>query len=168
MKIQELVELMHVFCKYLCCLAQGLIQAIRGIKVNCEVPQPLEITGDVTTDCNLTVPQPLEITGSVKTDCSIDIPQPLEITGSVTTTCTIPQPLEITGNINATTISSSPCTEAILKILGQSSSFTEIVLNNGEQFQKVSNVTVDGYLLTFESQGQKIQVPVCNVEYVVL
>lgn len=147
-------------CKCLCCILQNLINAIKGINVSCDVPQPLEVTGDITT--SIDIPQPLDITGSLDTTVSGNVTS----TVSGTITANIPQPLEITGTIN--TVSTNACTEAMAKILGQSSSFNEIVMLNGEQFQNAENVTVDGSIVSFTSQNQKIQTTLCNVEYVVL
>lgn len=114
--------------KCFCCLIDNLIKTLKGLKLTCDIPQPLQVEGDLTT--------------------TIDIPQPLEITGTITT--------------------DNPCYEAMVKILSQSQSYTEIVLQNGEQFQKVSDLTVENGIVSFSSQGQKIQTTVCNVEYVVL
>lgn len=84
-------------------------------------------------------------------------------------TCDIPQPLEVTGNINVTSSQSSdPCVEANVKILSSASSFNEIIFTNGEQYQNASNVVVDGYIVSFNSQGQTIKAPVCSIEYVTL
>lgn len=139
-------------CKCLCCILQHLINAIKGINVSCDVPQPLEVTGDITT--SIDIPQPLQVTGTINSN----------VTGTIT--ANIPDTVNITGTIN--TVSTNACTEAMAKILGQSLTFTEIVLMNGEQFQNAENVTVDGSIVSFTSQNQKVQTTLCNVEYVVL
>lgn len=137
-----------------CCMAK-LIEAIKNIKCSADIPQPLEISGNVT--CTSEIPQPLQISG----DVNCNVPQPL--------TVSVGQPIEITGTVNCISSGSSdPCAEALVKILSQSSSFNEIVFDTGEQFQNAENVTVDGYILSFTSQNQKVQAPVCSVEYVVL
>lgn len=142
------------FNKCQCCIAK-LIDAINNIKCNVEVPQPLEVTGNVTS--SLDIPQPLQIAG----DVNCNVTQPLNVA--------VAQPLEVTGTITCNSSSAAdPCAEAMIKILSQSNSFSEIVFKNGEQYQKAEDVKVDGYILSFTSQGQKIQAPVCNVEYVVL
>lgn len=130
--------------KCLCCILKNLIDAIKGISVSCNVPQPLEVTGNITT--------------------SIDIPQPLEVTGTIT--ADIPNSITVNGTIN--TVSTDACAEAMAKILGQSSSFNEIVFKNDEQFQNVENLTVDGSVVSFTSQNQKVQTTLCNIEFVVL
>ena len=138
-----------------CCLIKKLTDAIKNINVSCDIPQPLEVAGNVTS--SLDIPQPLQIAG----DVNCNVPQPLNVS--------VGQPVEITGTITCTSSGAAdPCTEAMIKILSQSNSFNEIVFKNDEQFQKVEDVTVDNYILSFSSQGQKIQAPVCNVEYVVL
>lgn len=119
-----------MFNKCPCCITK-LIDAIKNINCNVDIPQPLEVGGTITCD-GLTVPQPLQITGTV--DCS----------------------------------STDACAEGMAKILSQSSSFTEIVFDTGEQYQKVEDLTVDGPIVSFTSQGQKIQTVVCKIEYVVL
>lgn len=132
-----------------------MVEAIKNISIS--VPQPLDV------NCTTEIPQPLEVSGNIS--CQSNIPQPLQVTGSLS----VPQPLEISGTITCNSSGSTdPCTEAIIKILSQSSSFTEIVFKNDEQFQNAENVTVDGNILSFTSQNQKVQAPVCNVEYVVL
>ena len=113
-----------------CCLIKKLTDAIKNINVNCDIPQPLEVTGNIT--------------------CTSNIPQPLEVTGTIT--C----------------VSTDACAEGMAKILSQSSSYNELVFDTGEQYQKVENLTVDGSIVTFESQGQKIQTTLCKIEYVVL
>lgn len=125
----------------LCCLFKKLIAAVKDIKV--------------------TIPQPLDV------NCDVQIPQPLEVSGTVTCNTTIPQPLQVEGNITVNNPQADPCAEAMLKILSQSNAFTEIVFKNDEQYQKVTNLTVDGYVVTFESQGQTIFTTPCNIEYVV-
>lgn len=138
-----------------CCLIKKLTDAIKNINVSCDIPQPLEVSGNVTS--SLDIPQPLQIAG----DVNCNVPQPLNVA--------VGQPLEVTGTITCNSSGAAdPCTEAIIKILSQSSSFGEIVFKNDEQYQNVENVTVDGYILSFTSQSQKVQAPVCNVEYVVL
>lgn len=89
---------------------------------------------------------------------SCDIPQPLEVS--------IPQPLEISGSITCNSVDA--CAEGMAKILSQSSSYTELVFDIGEQYQKVTDLTVDGSVVSFSSQGQKIQTTLCKIEYVVL
>lgn len=134
----------------------------------CKIPQPLEISG---VDCNVNcdIPQPLQVEGNISTN--IDIPQPLQVSGTInsnitgTITANIPQPLQITGTIN--TVFTDSCAEAMAKILGQSTSFNEIILQNGEQFQNAEDVTVNGSIVTFTSQNQKVQTTLCNIEYVV-
>lgn len=101
---------------------------------------------------------------SISVTC--DIPQPLEVTGTIKTDVQIPQPLQVTGTIN--TVSTDACAEAMAKILGQSTSFNEIILQNGEQFQNAEDVSVNGSIVSFSSQNQKIQTTLCNIEYVVL
>lgn len=131
-----------------CCYFKKLYEAIKNINLS----------------CNVDIPQPLEINGTV--DCNSNFPQPLQIEGTVTCNTTIPQPLEVTGTINC--VSTDSCAESMAKILSQSSSFTEIVLDTGEQYQKVEDVTVNGSIVSFSSQGKKIQTTVCKIEYVVL
>ena len=123
-----------IFNKCQCCIAK-LIEAVKNIKCDVEVPQPLKI------NCN--IPQPLPVA----------FVSPVDITGTIT--CN-------------SSGSADPCAEAMIKILSQSSSFTEIVFKNDEQFQKAEDVKVDGFVVSFSSQGKKIQAPVCNIEYVVL
>lgn len=106
------------------CLWQNLIDAIKGISVSCNVPQPF------------------------KSECTIE--NPVEVTGTITTTMT------------------DVCNETMAKILSQSSDFTKIAFKNGEQYQKVSNLTVDGSLVSFETQGQKLQTVLCNIEYAII
>lgn len=120
-----------IFNQCQCCIAK-LIDAIKNIKCNVEVPQPLNV------NCN--------------------IPQPLPVS--------FVQPVEITGTVNS--VSTDACAEAMAKILSQSSSFSEVVFDTAEQYQKVENLTVDGSIVSFESQGKKIQTTVCKIEYVVL
>lgn len=55
----------------ICCLINKLTEAIQNIK--CDVPQPLEVTGDLT--CTSEIPQPLQITGDV--NCNVS--QPIEV-----------------------------------------------------------------------------------------
>lgn len=43
-----------------CCILKNLIDAIKNIKLECNIPQPLEITGDI--NCNIELTQPLEVT----------------------------------------------------------------------------------------------------------
>lgn len=129
---------------------------------SCNIPQPLEVTGSVET--NINIPQPLDV--------NCDVPQPFEIKGTIDTNVSgtidanITQPLTITGTIN--TVSTDACAEGMAKILGQSSSFNEIILQNGEQFQNAEDVSVNGSIVSFTSQNQKIQTTLCNIEYVVL
>lgn len=104
-----------------------------------------------------------KLTDAIKNiNVSCDIPQPLEVNCN----SQIPQPIAVTGTINC--VSTDACAEAMAKILGQSSSYTELVFDTGEQYQKVENLTVDGSIVSFESQGQKIQTTLCKIEYVVL
>lgn len=106
----------------------------------------------ISVTCN--VEQPLQVTGSINSN----------VTGTIT--ADIPNAITVTGTIN--TVSTNACTEAMAKILGQSSSFNEIIMLNGEQFQNVENLTVDGSIVSFTSQNQKVQTTLCNIEYVVL
>lgn len=128
----------------LCCLVQELILTIKNLA--CKLPKDIEV------NCN--IPQNLEV------KCNADIPQPLEVNAN------IPQPFEITGTINC--VSTDSCAEGMAKILSQSSSYKEIVFDTAEQYQKVENLTVDGSIVSFESQGKKIQTTLCKIEYVVL
>lgn len=130
-----------------CCLIKNIIDAIKNINVSCNIPQPLEVSGTITCD-------------------GANIPQPLEVTGNITCTSNIPQPLEVTGTITCN--STDARAEGMAKILSQSSSYNELVFDTGEQYQKVENLTVDGSIVSFESQGQKIQTTLCKIEYVVL
>lgn len=118
-------------CK--CCFWKALIDAIKNIKCNCEVPQPLEI----------------------KTDPS----NPLDINCGVT----VPQPLEVSGNIAI----SDACTQDLVNILSNTSTYNKIVLKTGDEFQNVTDVTVTGTVLKFTNQSQTVIAPVCSVEYVV-
>lgn len=109
-----------------------------------------------------------KLTDAIKNiNVSCDIPQPLEVSGTITCdSANIPQPLEVTGTITCN--STDACAEGMAKILSQSSSYTELVFDTAEQYQKVTNLTVDGSIVSFESQGQKIQTTLCKIEYVVL
>lgn len=127
-----------------CCIFKAFLDAIKDINCNVDIPQPLEVSGTLDTN----------------------IPQPLEISGNINCQSNLPQPLEVSGNINC--ISTNSCAEGMSKILSQSNTFTEIVLDTGEQYQKPEDVTVDGSIVSFASQGQKIQTTVCKIEYVVL
>lgn len=122
-------------CKCLCYILQNLINAIKGISVDCDIPQPLEVTGDITTTCN--VEQPLQISGTVNSN----------VTGTIT--ANISDAITVTGTIN--TVSTDACAEGMAKILGQSSSFNEIILQNGEQFQNAEDVSVNGSIVSFTS-----------------
>lgn len=144
----------------LCCMCKKLVEAIKGISVSCDVQQPLEISGTIKTDVECNIPQPLEVSGNI-----CQFPQPLIISGTIATTCDIPQPLVVSGTI--TTVSTDACAEAMAKILSQSSNLNEIVFKNGEQFQNITEVVVDGNIVTLVGQKQKIQTTLCNIEYVV-
>lgn len=104
---------------------------------------------------------PCKLPKNFEVNCKTSIP-PI----NVNCNADIPQPLGITGTINC--VSTDACAEAMAKILSQSSSYTEIVFDTAEQYQKVENLTVDGSIVSFESQGQKIQTTLCKIEYVVL
>lgn len=136
----------------LCCLIKSLTTALKNLTVtisnpsSCEIPQPLEINGNVST--NIDIPNPLPITGSITTMISNN---PLEITGSITTSSTL-----------------DPCLEGMTKILSATSSFQEIVFKNGDKYQSVNDLTVNDYIVTFTNQKTKIQTTVCNIEYVSL
>lgn len=132
----------------LCCLIEELILTIKNIP--CKLPQNIDV------NCNTSVPQPLDV------NCNVDIPQPLQVDCNTK----IPQPLEITGTINC--VSTDSCAEGMAKILSQSNSYTEVVFDTGEQYQKVTDLTVDGSVVSFSSQGKKIQTTLCKIEYVVL
>lgn len=114
------------------CWVCRIVNAIRGIKCDVEIPQPLEVSGTITCD-------------------------------GATITVDVPQPLEITGTINA----ANECAKEFAEQLATTSSYTELVLTNGEQFQKITDLKISGELAFFSSQGQQIIVPVCNIEYVV-
>lgn len=43
-----------------CCILKNLIDAINNIKLECYIPQPLEITGSI--DCNMSIKEPLVVT----------------------------------------------------------------------------------------------------------
>lgn len=131
----------------LCCLIEELILTIKNIP--CKLPKNFEV------NCNTSIPP-------INVNCNTDIPQPLEVNCNTQ----IPQPLEITGTINC--VSTDACAEAMAKILSQSSSYTEIVFDTAEQYQKVTDLTVDGSIVSFSSQGKKIQTTLCKIEYVVL
>ena len=79
-------------------------------------------------------------------------------------TVDIPQPLSVTGTIQCEEV--NPCYASLDTIIAGSSSCTEFVLNNGEQFQNHENVTVTGGTVTFASQGHTITVTLCNMEYI--
>ena len=101
-------------------------------------------------------------TKPIDVNCTTDIPQPLEVNCNTS----IPQPVAVTGTINC--VSTDACAEGMAKILSQSSSFSELVFDTAEQYQKVEDLTVDGSIVSFSSQGKKIQTTLCKIEYVVL
>ena len=80
-------------------------------------------------------------------------------------TMDIPEPLSVIGTIQREEV--NPCYASLDTIIAGSSSCTDFVLNNGEQFQKPENVTVTDDAITFTSQGYTITVPLCNMEYIV-
>lgn len=87
---------------------------------------------------------------NITVECNVDIPQPFEITGNITTT-----------SIDA-------CAESMKTILSSATTFNEIIFKNGEQYQNATNVSVNGYIVSFQSQGKNVQTTVCNIEYVTL
>ena len=97
---------------------------------------------------------------------SCNVPQPLEVTGVMTTSFDIPQPLTVNGTIN--TVTTDICAENLAKILSQSQTYSTLGLKSNTQFTRVENLTVDGYIVSFTSQDQKIQTTLCNIEYVSL
>jgi hypothetical protein len=56
----------------------------------------------------------------------------------------------------------------MVEILSKYTDVTELIFKNGEQFQKVTNITLNGYWFTAESQGITIVAPVCNIEYITI
>lgn len=80
-------------------------------------------------------------------------------------TVDIPQPLSVTGTIQCEEV--NLCYASLDNTIAVSSSCTDFVLNNGEQFQNPENVTVTGGTITFTSQEHTIIVPLCNMEYIV-
>lgn len=114
------------------CLICKIVNTIRGIKYDVEIPQPIELSGTITCD------------GAT---AAVDFPQPLEISGTINT--------------------ENKYAKELAEQLATTSSYTELVLSNGEQFQKVADLKISGELAFFSSQGQQIIVPVCNIEYVV-
>lgn len=77
-----------------------------------------------------------------------DINKIVNVIKTITVTCdtNIPQPLEISGNISV---------DGVTVDIG-SSSWTEFVLNNGEQFQKPENVTVTDGTVTFTVKDKQL------------
>ena len=114
------------------CLVCKIVNTIRGIKYDVEIPQPIELSGTITCD---------------GASAAVEFPQPLEITGTINT--------------------ENECTKELAEQLSTTSSYTELVLSNGEQFQKVTDLKISGELEFFSSHRKQIIVPVCNIEYVV-
>lgn len=77
--------------------------------------------------------------------------------------CDVPQPLEVSGNIAI----SDACTQDLVNILSNTSTYNKIVLKTGDEFQNVTDVTVTSTVLKFTNQSQTVIAPVCSVEYVV-
>lgn len=145
-------------CLY--CVLQNLINAMKKINVCCDICKAVNV------NCNITTP--VEVTGTLNTN----VQQPLEIKGNIIANVTggitadINQPLTITGTIN--TVSTDLCAEAWTKILSQSSKFSQIVFKNDEQYNNITDLTVDNGIVSFSAQNQKIQTTVCNIEFVLL
>lgn len=145
-RVKSVKARLKMTCKCLCCILENLLKAIKGINVSCDIPQPFKAT--------CTIENPVEITGSITAG----------VTGSIN--CNLQQPIQVSGTIN--TISTDACAEAWTKILSQSSTFKQIVFKNDEQYGNVTDLTVDGSIVSFNSQNQKIQTTVCNIEFVLL
>lgn len=150
-----------------CCALQGILNHLKFL-----IPQPFNISGSVKTDCNIELGDvnatitntPLEISGDITATLA---DQPISISGTINTNTTISNtPLEVTGTLNV--VSVNECAQAMAKILSQSTSFREIVFKNDEQYGNVTNVSVNGSIVTFTSQGQTINTTLCNIEFVVI
>jgi hypothetical protein len=143
---------------YICCGLSRIECAIG--RYNCFQPQ------NISVNCN--VPDPVNISGEIEVSGSVDIGSLPDVNISSLPDVNIGSipDINITTLPNITCV--DDCTEAMVEILSKYTDVTELIFKNGEQFQKVTNITLNGYWFTAESQGVTIIAPVCNIEYITI
>lgn len=135
---------------YICCGLSRIECAIG--RYNCFQPQNISVNCDI--------PDPVNISGEIEVSGSVDISSLPNVDIS-----SLPN-VNIGSLPNITCV--DDCAEAMVEILSKYTDVTELIFKNGEQFQKVTNITLNGYWFTAESQGVTIVAPVCNIEYITI